>query len=103
MQRPAKKSSPAGKRKAASAGAARPAKFDSLPKYLLRLYVSGSTSKSTLAVKNIKRFCERNLKNRYGLEVIDIYQQASLARHEKIVVVPTLIKLLPLPLRRLIG
>jgi circadian clock protein KaiB len=72
-------------------------------KYVLRLYISGSTSKSSQAVENIKRVCEQHLKNRYDLEVIDIYQQAQLARDEQIVAVPTLIKRLPLPLRRLIG
>ena len=72
-------------------------------KYVLRLYVSGSTSKSALAVENIKRICEQHLKNRYDLEVIDIYQQPSLAREEQIVAVPTLIKRSPPPLRRLIG
>ena len=71
--------------------------------YLLRLYISGSTAKSTQAVENIKRVCEEHLKNRYDLEVIDIYQQPQLARGEQIVVVPTLIKRLPRPLRRLIG
>ena len=72
-------------------------------KYVLRLYISGSTPKSSQAVENIKRVCEQHLKNRYDLEVIDIYQQAQLAREEQIVAVPTLIKRLPLPLRRLIG
>jgi len=72
-------------------------------KYVLRLYVSGSTPKSALAVENIKRVCEQYLKGRYDLEVIDIYQQARLARDEQIVAAPTLIKRLPLPLRRLIG
>jgi circadian clock protein KaiB len=72
-------------------------------KYVLRLYVSGSTLKSSRAVENIKRVCEQHLKNRYDLEVIDIYQQAKLARDQQIVAVPTLIKRLPLPLRRLIG
>jgi circadian clock protein KaiB len=72
-------------------------------KYVLRLYVSGSTAKSALAVENIKRICEQHLKNRYDLEVIDIYQQPNLAREEQIVAVPTLIKRFPPPLRRLIG
>jgi circadian clock protein KaiB len=67
------------------------------------LFVSGSTAKSALAVENIKRICEQHLKNLYDLEVIDIYQQPNLARDEQIVAVPTLIKLSPLPLRRLIG
>ncbi|MBZ5532908.1 MAG: circadian clock KaiB family protein [Acidobacteriia bacterium] len=73
------------------------------PKYVLRLYVSGSTAKSARAVENIKRICEERLPNRYELEVIDIYQQPQLARGEQIVVAPTLIKRLPPPLRRLIG
>jgi circadian clock protein KaiB len=72
-------------------------------KYVLRLYVSGSTSKSALAIANIKRICEQHLKNRYDLEVIDIYQQPNLARDQQIVAVPTLIKQFPLPRRRLIG
>ena len=71
--------------------------------YVFRLYVSGSTLKSALAIENIKRICEQHLKDRYELEVIDIYQQPNLARDEQIVAVPTLIKLMPLPVRRLIG
>ena len=71
--------------------------------YVLRLYVSGSTLKSAQAVENIKRVCEEHLKDRYHLEVIDIFQQPHLARGEQIVAVPTLIKRLPLPLRRFIG
>jgi circadian clock protein KaiB len=73
------------------------------PEYVLRLYVSRSTLKSELAVKNIKQVCEQHLKGRYDLEVIDITQQANLARNEQIVAVPTLIKRLPLPLQRLVG
>jgi len=69
----------------------------------LRLYINGSTLKSTLAVKNIKQVCEQHLNGRYKLEIIDICQQANLARDEQIVAVPTLIKRLPSPLRRLIG
>ena len=72
-------------------------------KYCLCLYISGSTLKSALAVENVKRICEQHLKNRYELEVIDIYQHANLARSEQIVAVPTLIKRLPPPLRRLVG
>ena len=104
MKKPPIKSSPAGKRKPGLAGERKQAASYSRPaKYLLRLYISGSTSKSALAVVNIKRICEQYLKNQYDLEVIDIYQQAHLARDEQIVAVPTLIKRLPLPLRRLIG
>lgn len=56
-----------------------------------------------MAVSNIKRVCEQHLKNRYDLDVIDIYQQPNLATSGRIVAVPTLIKRLPLPLRTLIG
>jgi circadian clock protein KaiB len=76
---------------------------DGQGKYLLRLYVSRSTLKSKLAIENMKRVCEEHLKGRYDLEVIDIHEHANLARNEQIVAVPTLIKRLPLPLRRLVG
>ena len=104
MPIPSKKSSTAGKRNPGLEGELelRSAKSCQV-RYILRLFVSGSTPKSALAVENIKRICEQHLKNRYDLEVIDIYQQAKLARDQRIVAVPTLIKRLPLPLRRLIG
>ena len=71
--------------------------------YQLRLYVSGSTLKSARAVENIKRICEEHLKDRYELEVIDLYQQPDLARGDQIVAVPTLLKRFPQPPRRLVG
>jgi circadian clock protein KaiB len=99
-----KKSSPAGKLKLGLPGELEdPGPHSRQAKYVLRLYVSGSMLKSALAVENIKRICEQHLKNRYDLEVIDIYQQPNLARDEQIVAVPTLIKRLPPPPRRLIG
>lgn len=72
-------------------------------KYVLRLYVSGITPRSTRAIENIRKICEENLKDRYQLEVIDVYQQPDLARSEQIIAAPTLIKELPLPLRKFIG
>ena len=72
-------------------------------KYLLRLYISRSTLKAEVAVENIQRVCEEHLKGQYDLEVIDIHDQAGLARDEQIIAVPTLIKRLPLPLQRLVG
>ena len=72
-------------------------------KYLLRLYVAGLTPRSTKAIANVKQICEEYLKDRYDLEVIDIYQQPKLAQGEQIIAAPTLIKKLPPPLRRLIG
>jgi circadian clock protein KaiB len=104
MKKPSKKIGPAGKRKPRSPGETEQPESHSLPaKYVLRLYINGSTLKSTLAVKNIKQVCEAHLNGLYKLQIIDICRQANLARDEQIVAVPTLIKRLPLPLRRLIG
>jgi circadian clock protein KaiB len=72
-------------------------------KYVLRLYVTGMTPKSTRAIANVQKLCKKHLAGRYELEVIDIYQQPKLAKGEQIIAAPTLIKKLPLPLRRLIG
>jgi circadian clock protein KaiB len=79
------------------------AKVKATERYVLRLYVTGATPQSTLAILNVKRVCEEHLQGRYDLEVIDIYQKPSLAKDERIVAAPTLIKHLPAPLRRLIG
>jgi circadian clock protein KaiB len=72
-------------------------------KYVLRLYVTGMTPKSTRAIENVKKICDGELKGRCDLEVIDIYQRPMLAKGEQIIAVPTLVKKLPLPLRRFIG
>src|SRR4030042_5629133 len=72
-------------------------------KYILRLYITGTTSRSVLALKNLKKICEQYLEGRYELEVIDLYQMPSLAKDEQIIAAPTLIKKLPLPFRRIIG
>ena len=69
----------------------------------LRLYVAGSTPQSQRAIANIRRICECHLCGRFDLEVVDIYQQPQLTAGEQIVAAPTLIKNLPLPLRRFIG
>lgn len=71
--------------------------------YVLRLYVAGVTPNSLRAIANLKHLCEELLQGRYTLEVIDLYQQPELAEGEQIVAAPTLIKELPLPLRRVIG
>jgi circadian clock protein KaiB len=73
------------------------------PEYILRLYVTGMTPRSVRAIQNIKAICEEHLRGRYNLEVIDIYQQPVLAKGEQIIAAPTLIRSLPLPLRRFIG
>jgi len=71
--------------------------------YVLRLYVTGMTPRSTEAFSSIKAICEKHLHGHYDLEVIDIYQQPSLARDQQIIAAPTLVKELPAPLRRLVG
>ncbi len=71
--------------------------------HVLKLYVTGMTPRSLQAIDNIKKICEERLQGRYTLEVIDVYQQPSLAKEEQIIAAPTLIRKLPLPLRRFIG
>jgi circadian clock protein KaiB len=82
----------------AAAGAARGAAH-----YVLRLYITGSTPRAIRAISNIRAICEEHLEGRYDLEVIDISQRPALAAGEQIIAAPTLIKKLPLPLRRFIG
>ena len=71
--------------------------------YVLRLFVTGTTPKSTRAVHNLIQLCQEYLAGRYDLEVIDIYQQPALAQAEDIIAVPTLLKKQPLPVRKLLG
>ena len=72
-------------------------------KYVLRLYVTGTTNRSVLALTNLKKICEEYLEGQYELEVIDLYQTPGLAKDEQIIAAPTLIKKLPLPFRSIIG
>jgi circadian clock protein KaiB len=72
-------------------------------RYVLRLYVAGLTPKSAAAIRSVTEICAKYLEGRVDLQIIDIYQQPTLARGEQIVAVPTLIKKLPSPLRKLIG
>ena len=72
-------------------------------RYILKLYVAGQSPKSVNAIANIKKLCEANLHGRYVLDVIDLYQQPQLAQGEQVIAVPTLIRKLPHPLRRIIG
>lgn len=69
----------------------------------LRLYVAGQTPKSVTALSNLKRLCEGHLAGRYQIEVVDLVSQPHLARRDEIVVIPTLVRRLPPPLRRIIG
>ncbi len=79
------------------------AKAQAKAKYVLSLFVAGSTPRSNQAIHSITEICELYLKKRYELDVVDIYGQPEAVKEEQIVVAPTLIKRLPLPLRRLIG
>ena len=72
-------------------------------RYVLRLYVTGLTPRSTRAIENVRKICDEHLAGKCDLEVIDIYQQPTLAKGDQIIAAPTLIKQLPLPLRRIIG
>jgi circadian clock protein KaiB len=71
--------------------------------FVLRLFVSGLSARSRRAIDNIKRLCETHLAGRYELQIIDIYQQPELAKDQQLIAAPTLIKKLPLPLRKLVG
>jgi circadian clock protein KaiB len=71
--------------------------------YLLRLYIVGQATSSTLAITAIKNVCETSLRDRYELEVIDLYLQPSMAQRDQIIVAPTLVRVLPAPVRRFIG
>jgi len=72
-------------------------------KYILRLYVTGSSARSLKAVHNLKKICEEHMPNDYDLEVIDINENPMVAREEQIIAVPTLVRQLPQPLRKFVG
>ena len=69
----------------------------------LRLYVAGQTPKSILALKNITRYCQENLEGRYSIEVIDLLKTPQLAEGDQIIAIPTLIRKVPVPIRKIIG
>ncbi len=71
--------------------------------YNLRLYVAGQTPKSIAAIANLKKICEKHLPGRYEIEVVDLIKDPALARRHQIVAIPTLIRQLPEPLKRIIG
>jgi len=70
---------------------------------MLRLYVAGTSERSSRAIHNAKQICDEHLRGHYELEVIDIFQQPRRAREDQILAVPTLIRRLPAPLKRFIG
>ena len=71
--------------------------------YKLRLFITGSTPRSTRAIKNMRKICEEHLKGQYDLEIIDVYEHPEATRDLQVVATPTLVKILPEPLRRIIG
>src|SRR6476659_6714865 len=73
------------------------------PAYSLRLYVAGQTQKSTLALANFKQICEEHLQGRYEIEVIDLMENPQLARGDQILAIPTLVRRLPEPIKKIIG
>lgn len=73
------------------------------PEYILRLFITGATPNSIRAITNIKQICEDYLHGNYTLEVIDVYQQQTIAEQEQLIALPLLIKKHPLPERRMIG
>jgi len=79
------------------------AKKSDVQNYVLRLYIAGTTPGSTRAVETLREICDEHLDGRCDVEVIDVYQQPVLARDEQIIAVPTLVKKLPAPLRKIIG
>jgi len=73
------------------------------PLYSLRLYVAGQTPKSVLALRNLKHICEEHLNGRYEIEMIDLLENPQLARGDQILAVPTLVRRLPEPIKKIIG
>ena len=71
--------------------------------YRLRLYVAGQTTKSVLALANLKQICEEHLRGRYEIEVIDLRENPRLASGDQILAVPTLVRRLPEPIKKIIG
>ncbi len=86
------------KRKRARPSRARPSRG-----WLLRLYVAGQSARSAAALRNLEAICERHLAGRYQIELIDLVEQPQLARGDQIVAVPTLVRRLPPPMKKIIG
>jgi circadian clock protein KaiB len=87
----------------AAAAKTKPAKVATAEIYELRLYVAGQTPKSIAAFANLKKICEEHLVGKYKIEVIDLMKNPALARGDQIVAIPTLVRKLPEPIRKIIG
>lgn len=77
--------------------------LDESKPYVLRLFITGASLNSARAVTNLKHICETHLEGKYSLEIIDVHQQRELAQIEQIIALPLLVKLFPLPERRMVG
>jgi circadian clock protein KaiB len=97
-KKPIRKKSPSGKATAKDNGSKDHAKA-----WNLRLYIAGQTAKSITALANLKRICDRELEGHYTVEVIDLMKNPELARNDQIVAIPTLVRKIPEPMRRIIG
>ena len=73
------------------------------PRYVLRLFVTGMTPRSTRAIRAVRDLCQRRLMGRFDLEIVDVYQQPAMIQDEQVLATPTLVKYQPAPLRRIIG
>jgi circadian clock protein KaiB len=91
------------KRKRSAASSARKRTTKRSARYALRLYITGQTPRSLQSVENLRALCDKYIPNQFDLEVVDIYQQPAMAAAGQIIAAPTLIKSMPLPLRRLVG
>ena len=91
------------KRKRSAASSARKRTTKRSARYALRLYITGQTPRSRQSVENLRALCNKYIPNQFDLEVVDIYQQPAMAAAGQIIAAPTLIKSMPLPLRRLVG
>jgi circadian clock protein KaiB len=76
---------------------------DESSEYVLRLYVAGTSPQSSRAISNIRKICEDYLKNRYELEVVDVYQDSASTEADQIIAVPTLVKRGPSPMKKIVG
>lgn len=103
MKHKARKGSKPGRNKSAATTARKKAAKRSGARYALRLYITGQTPRSRQSVENLRALCDKYIPNQFDLEVVDIYQQPAMAAAGQIIAAPTLIKSMPLPLRRLVG
>ena len=97
------KATPPKKSRSANNGQALPVDGSDGARWNLRLYVAGQTPRSLTAFKNLKDICEEYLKGEYHIEVIDLMENPTLARGDQILAIPTLVRKLPQPIRKIIG